>query len=265
MAFTGYFNPRPRMGRPLGQAYLIPYSRFQSTPPRGGDCIQLEAVTGPCYFNPRPLAGATPSELRPSSSSIISIHAPSRGRLWNISVFDRPYMISIHAPSRGRLDTLVLSRLIYSFQSTPPRGGDREKLNAQKQVNAISIHAPSRGRPVDLFAGKIEIKFQSTPPRGGDVCVFLLASSIIRFQSTPPRGGDRWPQRRPQSRRYFNPRPLAGATSVQGSEGFVQTISIHAPSRGRQKGNWPPSRPAYFNPRPLAGATIMGQSFHKLF
>ena len=77
------------------------------------------------------------------------------------------------------------------------------------------------------------------------------------FQSTPPRGGDPYiPSFQAVVCPDFNPRPLAGATQCWREQGNYQTISIHAPSRGR------PGLQAFqsflhdFNPRPLAGATV---------
>ncbi len=79
----------------------------------------------------------------------------------------------------------------------------------------------------------------------------------------------------------FNPRPLAGATSVSLSASICVAISIHAPLRGRHCFIWqrqvfkvfqstPPcggdptgaaGGPPYhnFNPRPLAGATVFSR------
>ena len=54
---------------------------------------------------------------------------------------------------------------------------------------------------------------------------------------------------------YFNPRSLAGATLD--TQGFrqIMTISIHAPSRERQRVSSIALPPKDFNPRSLAGAT----------
>ena len=77
---------------------------------------------------------------------------------------------------------------------------------------SISIHAPLRGRREMYSMGCTQIEFQSTPPCGGD--------------STGTPGI--------KEEKYFNPRPLAGATKQAFEEMFEVYISIHAPLRGRQ-------------------------------
>ena len=119
-----YFNPRPLAGATLpisgtcqfhpisihaplrGRQQVfnttIPNMQFQSTPPCGGDKIAIAVPALIFYFNPRPLAGATKPFPVLFTTSLISIHAPLRGRL-----FTKPC-----TPSR-------------LFQSTPPCGGDQ--------------------------------------------------------------------------------------------------------------------------------------------
>ena len=120
------------------------------------------------------------------------------------------------------------------FQSTPPRGGDDSPgkvlhksfhfnprplagattpASGQRKSFLISIHAPSRGRP--------------------ELCRYSISSKT--FQSTPPRGGDEVPLAPCRIDCDFNPRPLAGATDLEGVLDCDLTISIHAPSRGRRR------------------------------
>ena len=61
-----------------------------------------DALAGGLHFNPRSLAGATSATAAARSARMISIHAPSRERLY---IFFTPKVqktISIHAPSRER-------------------------------------------------------------------------------------------------------------------------------------------------------------------
>ncbi len=96
------FNPRPLAGATV-KIYARDWSRrFQSTPPCGGDRNPPDNPHRQPDFNPRPLAGATCHKYQHDNYTIISIHAPLRGR---------PTAVS----SRG---------LSWSFQSTPPCGGD---------------------------------------------------------------------------------------------------------------------------------------------
>ena len=103
---------------------------FQSTLPRGSDLYLAIVVKNYLYFNPRSLAGATDiihlhqlqtirfqSTLPRGSDDMywptfaflgISIHAPSRERLFARFLACLYNSISIHAPSRERRDQCVL-------------------------------------------------------------------------------------------------------------------------------------------------------------
>ena len=209
--------------------------------------------------------------------SVISIHAPLRGRPASLPPWAAPTRISIHAPLRGRRTGLMRLDLTSKFQSTPPCGGDVSTLeNREKATDfnprplagatavrrldyrrpAISIHAPLRGRPGQLGIAPCKTRFQSTPPCGGDAALAQIPSI--------------W--------QYFNPRPLAGATLRVREFTGAREISIHAPLRGRRGWLWlldhfcgfqstppcggdalrlpPELQGKDFNPRPLAGATV---------
>ena len=123
-------------------------------------------------------------------------------------------------------------------------------------VDGISIHAPSRERLTSLsWAGETR-RFQSTLPRGSDVAASpspptspyfnprsLAGATSQRegdyycelFQSTLPRGSDAFNIITSPSFGYFNPRSLAGATRDNPKPKSTQHISIHAPSRERQR------------------------------
>mgnify|MGYP005888633521 CR=1 FL=1 len=57
---------------------------FQSTLPHGSDYVLIAARTPSSYFNPRSLTGATCRAALLPSALLISIHAPSRERLFVI-------------------------------------------------------------------------------------------------------------------------------------------------------------------------------------
>ena len=124
--------------------------------------------------------------------------------------------------------------------------------------------------------------FQSTLPRGSDSQTHWQTDCLRRFQSTLPRGSDYFLGINGAYSRYFNPRSLAGATSLYMAKLFtfifqstlprgsdVNTIiinisiaiSIHAPSRERLRGG-SQAVPIFchFNPRSLAGATMLIKS-----
>ena len=163
-----YFNPRPLAGATV-KIYARDWSRrFQSTPPCGGDpktiAISTEyprfQSTPPCGgdrnppdnphrqpdFNPRPLAGATCHKYQHDNYTIISIHAPLRGR---------PTAVS----SRG---------LSWSFQSTPPCGGDGMAVYRNGRDKDFNPR-PLAGATNLIQEMKPTQQFQSTPPCGGDL------------------------------------------------------------------------------------------------
>ena len=187
--------------------------RFQSTPPCGGDRMYRFASSYSTYFNPRPLAGATESERHWCWYHAISIHAPLRGR-----------------PSSSKVWVVGLP-----FQSTPPCGGDSRWQFVYYSSGYFNPRPLAGATHVAKDSITVDELFQSTPPCGGDLWVeaHCIATEISihaplrgrrglcprvgaggKFQSTPPCGGDlgkRHPQPDPGD---FNPRPLAGATSV---------------------------------------------------
>ena len=97
------------------------------------------------------------------------------------------------------------------FQSTLPRGSDDTSL---WRCTAAAV-------------------FQSTLPRGSDMASLLLIALLVIFQSTLPRGSDYSCVCNCVVRIYFNPRSLAGATSLKQLSHRCTAISIHAPSRER--------------------------------
>ena len=128
------------------------YELFQSTPPReGGDCHGDGQSYGGVYFNPRPPArGATLPALRFDLGVVISIHAPPRG---------------------GRPAEILLGKIAYAFQSTPPREGGDSYKSDNYNANGLFQSTPPRegGDQVDDRTGHDQPEFQSTPPReGGD-------------------------------------------------------------------------------------------------
>ena len=76
------------------------------------------------YFNPRSLAGATQKRLYHDLRYLFQSTLP-RGSDLQIKAFsDNVTLISIHAPSRERLFTIFCIPTTITFQSTLPRGSD---------------------------------------------------------------------------------------------------------------------------------------------
>ena len=182
----------------------------------------------------------------------ISIHAPLRGRLSSYGDIIPVSNISIHAPLRGRLP-------IPNWESATPYFNPRPLAGATNVVRGmtenalISIHAPLRGRQNDLGFLAFLQKFQSTPPCGGDFLLRRIAACNTLFQSTPPCGGDDPRGTSLWVRWDFNPRPLAGATSVVSGLFFCVSISIHAPLRGRRTGSSTGTCKSQFQSTPPCG------------
>ena len=140
------------------------------------------------------------------------------------------------------------------FQSTLPCGSDLNKKNLAK-FKAISIHAPLRERRMSNYNVCRKSKFQSTLPCGSDFLTQSVLLILSRFQSTLPCGSDLQSADYLILWDYFNPRSLAGATSLSRIQPLYAQISIHAPLRERLPRFYCHSVYSNFNPRSLAGAT----------
>ena len=185
-----YFNPRPHAGATTTSEITTRSSRFQSTPPCGGDTYTVAVILGLC----------------------ISIHAPMRGRpTW--AVQKKLYLNDFNPrPHAGATDGSQSGARHYQHFNPRPHAGATMLGYAAAGAPLISIHAPMRGRPIVLFVIRVIKKFQSTPPCGGDGNHPACAISSRIFQSTPPCGGDQLEPGVVPAGQYFNPRPHAGAT-----------------------------------------------------
>ena len=127
------------------------FSRFQSTPPRGG----------------RPYA-----QQHPALSVGISIHAPREGGDDDVShLIHSLVIISIHAPREG--------------------GDSSRTFCYPTKYEIISIHAPREGGGIIVICYLIGmIVFQSTPPaRGGDEYEWDGTEVSNDFNPRPPARG----------------------------------------------------------------------------
>ena len=214
---TGDFNPRPLAGAtdsfrdyawgtrisihaPLrGRQSVQTRQKHHQTisihAPLRGRHIWPARCWGRTIFQSTPPCGGDAISANTRSLTTISIHAPLRGRLQLFKFLQVAPCISIHAPLRGRLQRYVDHRGTKDFNPRPLAGATYFSLYSVL-CRLISIHAPLRGRPVILATSNLPSSFQSTPPCGGD-------------QARP---------RQPKAGPDFNPRPLAGATSLLSSE-----------------------------------------------
>ena len=89
-----------------------------------------------------------------------------------------------------------------------------------------------------MFSFKAAMQFQSTLPCGSDSLRLYCIQQVLLFQSTLPCGSDLVHGCFQDSRQYFNPRSLAGATYQHPQLYILSFISIHAPLRERPRECW---------------------------
>ena len=143
------------------------------------------------HFNPRSLTGATSLACNLyTSTSDISIHAPSRERQYNVRRSKNHHKDFNPRSLTGATFTLEKSKIIIRFQSTLPHGSDLITTRAFCWKLSISIHAPSRERRFKPFRRAILSRFQSTLPHGSDHVRPFLKGVVLIFQSTLPHGSD---------------------------------------------------------------------------
>ena len=150
------FNSRPREGANLGAfTLLLPLSRFQFPPPRGGE------------------HGITIHRRRPK---LFQFPPPRGGEQYGVTVLGIGF-ISIPAPARGRTSPLPISPFSAIFQFPPPRGGEPLRFGGYAVRSVISIPAPARGRTCGERQNAVQPHFNSRPREGANVLrksVFLL-------------------------------------------------------------------------------------------
>ena len=98
-----YFNPRSHEGSDATKTYVAMAAQiFQSTLPRGERQIPAWQMDIYRYdFNPRSHEGSDTRKTERDISSLISIHAPTRGATKPVQIPKMFSCISIHAPTRG--------------------------------------------------------------------------------------------------------------------------------------------------------------------
>ena len=152
------FNPRPRAGANEAVKCFICFgSRFQSTPPRGGEPAAPHSRRQTDMFQSTPpRGGERRAWLHCKSSIVVSIHAPARGRTRQLMPACGIVLAFQSTPPRGgEHDVTSEGTIAWQFQSTPPRGGERDATTETCTTDGrVSIHAPARGRTCSAaFAG----------------------------------------------------------------------------------------------------------------
>ena len=96
-------------------------------------------------FNPRSCEGATFSGLNSLVLLTISIHAPAKERLEQLSSDYSEIYISIHAPAKERHHTQIQGVALMNFNPRSCEGATNQFIIKPEAVN-ISIHAPAKER-----------------------------------------------------------------------------------------------------------------------
>ena len=121
-----------------------------------------------------------------------------------------------------------------AFQSTLPRGSDRNSVRCSDKICQFQSTLP---RGSDPFFNRVKVRtvlFQSTLPRGSDLANRQQLSDYKNFNPRSLAGATVYVFIICSLLSYFNPRSLAGATSGIISVALqIFFISIHAPSRER--------------------------------
>ena len=244
----------PRRGRPRSLHATSTPDQVSIHAPAKGATVRLEPSIGrTSSFNPRPREGAT--RRRPSAAdrrTEFQSTPPRRGRRRRPSMPASRSIVSIHAPAKGRPMTLAeYSARRCRFQSTPPRRGrpcsarhhaasDRSRrasFNPRPREGGdlpAPMPRPRRGRfnprpreggdlPTPCIDDRHVMVSIHAPAKGATGASVASIAATAQFQSTPPRRG------RPRAAmpiaidwRRFNPRPREGGDSSTNSAFCLQ-------------------------------------------
>ena len=189
------FNPRSHEGSDLHRSVpLTSLPGFQSTLPQGATPGSPTVLLLGFDFNPRSHEGSDAYHLHGLLANCgISIHAPTKGATFSVSLFHLLKPISIHAPTKGATQTW-------------PRKYGR---------NCISIHAPTKG--ATNFSSPALFLLNNFNPRsheGSDygVGAFCFTAIVISIHA-PTKGATIWRLAMRKYLKYFNPRSHEGSDS----------------------------------------------------
>ena len=165
---------------------------------------------------------------------------PARGatRRWRFDSFPRNH-ISIHAPREGGDWFPEKSCIFIDISIHAPReGGDFNRSSIGSSFCRFQSTPPARGATSDSDATMVDCEtFQSTPPARGATAASNKNAAESLFQSTPP---------------------ARGATPAEMCKFHAETISIHAPREGGDRGGYVgigASDKAFQSTPPARGAT----------
>ena len=206
-------STRPRGARLRGsRAYLVPVA-FQSTRPRGARLIAEYWYKEPVKFQSTRPRGARPGMTdEVGLFDAVSIHAPARGATsWPRPSCGGGRCFNPRAREGRDLRGYARPAMIWTFQSTRPRGARLGRAEALLDRVAVSIHAPARGA-TSISARDQQPRAVSihAPARGATDVISARTMSLKVSIHAPARGA--------------TTRPLRGSRAC--------LVSIHAPARG---------------------------------
>ena len=164
---------------------------FQSAPPQGGRHPDRGCSRRSYGFNPRPRRGGDPTKSILMSSILLFQSAPPQGgRRGEGLTYYVGKRVSIRAPAGGATGSpIVLDGSMYCFNPRPRRGGDwLGDCNSRWRILFQSA-PPQGGRRWRLDRPTIPREFQSAPPQGGRPSADQTTRLTPAFQSAPPQGG----------------------------------------------------------------------------
>ena len=205
------FNPRAHVGRDPNR--FNDFKHFESFNPRahvGRDVKRLVGYGFYNSFNPRAHVGRDKIEFKIFFYLAVSIHAPTWGATWPITLASALAFVSIHAPTWGATDVLRPDYIQIEFQSTRPRGARLPQQAIRWRPSRFQSTRPRGARLGSSAVGEGRQRFNPRAHVGRDMGM-TLAELRKQFQSTRPRGA------RPCA-------ALDGLLSIH--------VSIHAPTWG---------------------------------
>ena len=228
---------------------------FQSTHPRRVWQLNPLGMQYLWSFNPHTHEGCdVPHQLRRRPQHLVSIHTPTKGVTWIISiplekmlfqsthprrvwrrlrVFIQPYNVSIHTPTKGVTALHVLwSGSGQSFNPHTHEGCDLSTLFLSLSLLMFQSTHPRRVWRIAALRQATALQFQSTHPRRVWLISQLLMQSLILFQSTHPRRV--WPSlfRTKTYIKCFNPHTHEGCDGAKTKATNASNVSIHTPTKG---------------------------------
>ena len=142
--------------------------------------------------------------------------------------------VSIHAPAKGRHPWWPCLPYPQTFQSTPPRRGDTS-VRTYGERRCCFNPRPREGATLTRGINRRpHLRFQSTPPRRGDRDAAAPNCPGNRFNPRPREGATSAARPPDSFPGCFNPRPREGATWCGTSYADINSVSIHAPAKGRR-------------------------------